>query len=80
MPQAFRARQRLLSFLLMNIEIADFFAPSGQATLIFEFGGHFWERCDVFTELVTLCIGDDGLRSSLSYQRVSMGRPGAPFP
>jgi uncharacterized membrane protein len=41
MPQAFQAMAVLLSFLLMNIEIADFFAPSGQATLIFEFGGHF---------------------------------------
>ena len=41
MPQAFQAIAVLLSFLLMNIEIADFFAPSGQATLIFEFGGHF---------------------------------------
>ena len=53
MPRAFQAVAVLLSFHY-NIEIADFFAPSGQATLIFEFGGRIWERCDVFTELVTL--------------------------
>ena len=38
MPQVFQAVAVLLS--LMNIEIADF-CPRGQATLIFEFGGHF---------------------------------------
>jgi uncharacterized membrane protein len=31
----------LLLFLLVNLEIADYFTPEGQATLAFQFGGNF---------------------------------------
>ncbi|MDZ4286990.1 MAG: DUF2339 domain-containing protein [Prosthecobacter sp.] len=31
----------ILLFLLLNIEIADYFAPPGQRFVAFEFGGHF---------------------------------------
>ena len=71
---------RLLSFLLMNIEIADFFAPSGQATLIFEVGGHFFGRDVTYSpswSLFALAMMGYGLRYRIRESR--LGGPGGSF-
>ena len=67
----------LLSFLLMNIK-CDFFAPSGQATLIFEFGGHFGRDVtySLSWSLFALAMMGYGLRYRI---RESDGQAGSPF-